>query len=63
MIVFEVASLPMLIVLKSKISVDGSVEIIHSDIFDYKKQDIDLVFSCMSFNHVPDIDNALDNFF
>ena len=58
-VVFEDTSESMLNVLKRKVSENDSVEIIHGEVFDYKKQDINLIFSCMAFHHLPDIDKAL----
>ncbi|MDR3653325.1 MAG: class I SAM-dependent methyltransferase [Paludibacter sp.] len=62
-IVFEDTSEAMLGVLRGKLSNKDSVEIIHGEVFDYQKQDIDLVFSCMAFHHIPDIDKALAHLF
>jgi len=58
-LVFEDTSQSMLEVLKGKLNGDELVEIVHGEIFEYQKQDIDLVFSCMAFHHIPDIDKAL----
>ncbi|MDD3320886.1 MAG: class I SAM-dependent methyltransferase [Paludibacter sp.] len=58
-IVFEDTSEAMLEVLKSKLGKDSPHEILHAEIFEYTKQDIDFVFSCMAFHHLPDIDKAL----
>lgn len=57
--VFEDTSAAMLEVLKEKLSAGSPVEIVHGEVFDYEKQDIDLVFSCMAFHHIPDIDRTL----
>jgi ubiquinone/menaquinone biosynthesis C-methylase UbiE len=61
--VFEDTSQSMLEVLKSKISEDAAVEIVHGEVFSYQRQDIDLVFSCMAFHHIPDIDKALTHLY
>lgn len=58
-IVFEDTSSAMLQVLKSKLKGDEAVEIVEGEIFEYRQQDIDLVFSCMAFHHIPDIPKAL----
>lgn len=62
-IVFEDTSQSMLDVLRSKIDEDASVEIVPGEVFDYKKPDIDLVFSCMAFHHIPDIDKTLTHLY
>ncbi len=62
-IVFEDTSEAMLDVLKQKLSTESSVEIVHGEVFDYKQKDIDLVFSCMAFHHVPDIEKTLEHLF
>ncbi len=58
-IVFEDTSEAMLTVLKSKLSGDEPATILQGEVFEYKQQDIDLVFSCMAFHHIPDIEKAL----
>ena len=58
-VVFEDTSEAMLDVLMQKLEGDENAEILHGEIFDYKKQDIDLIFSSMAFHHIPDIDAAL----
>lgn len=58
-VVFEDTSEAMLDVLMQKLEGDENAEILHGEIFDYKKQDINLVFSTMAFHHIPDIDAAL----
>ena len=60
-IVFEDTSQAMLEVLKSKITVNESVEIVYGEVFDYVKQDIDLVFSCMAFHHISDLKKTLSH--
>ena len=54
-LVFEDTSEAMLDVLMQKLDGNENVEIVHGEIFDYKKQDIDFVFSSMAFHHIPDI--------
>ena len=44
-VVFEDTSEAMLNVLKQKLTGDEAVEIVHGEVFEYTKQDIDLVFS------------------
>jgi putative AdoMet-dependent methyltransferase len=61
-LVFEDTSQSMLEVLKAKLNGDELVEIVHGEIFEYQKQDIDLVFSCMAFHHIPDIDKAYSTY-
>lgn len=60
-IVFEDTSEAMLAVLKQKITDKIQAEILHGEIFDYKRSDIDLVFSFMAFHHIPDIDKTLQH--
>lgn len=62
-VVFEDTSVAMLEVLKSKLKGDENVEIVEGEIFEYKQQDIDLVFSRMAFHHIPDIPKALAHLF
>lgn len=62
-VVFEDTSEAMLNVLKQKLNGDEKIEIIHGEIFDYKKQDIDLIFSSMAFHHIPDIEAALSHLY
>jgi ubiquinone/menaquinone biosynthesis C-methylase UbiE len=57
--VFEDTSAAMLDVLKGKLDEDSPVEIVQGEVYDYNKQDIDLVFSCMAFHHIPDIERTL----
>ena len=59
--VFEDTSEAMLNVLKQKLNGTEPVEIVHGEIFEYNKQDIDFVCSCMAFHHIPDIDLALNH--
>ncbi|MDD4992291.1 MAG: class I SAM-dependent methyltransferase [Paludibacter sp.] len=58
-VVFEDTSAAMLGVLKEKLNDESPVEIVHGEVYDYNKQDIDLVFSCMAFHHVPDIERTI----
>jgi Methylase involved in ubiquinone/menaquinone biosynthesis len=62
-VVFEDTSQSMLEMLRSKIDETTSVEIVHGEVFDYKRADIDLVFSCMAFHHIPDIDKTLTHLY
>lgn len=58
-IVFEDTSAAMLEILKLKLDSDSNCEIVHGKIFDYQQKDIDLIFSCMAFHHIPDIEKTL----
>lgn len=58
-IVFEDTSKAMLDVLQEKTAGKTSIEIVHGEITDYPKQDIDLVFSNMAFHHIDDIPATL----
>jgi ubiquinone/menaquinone biosynthesis C-methylase UbiE len=62
-VVFEDTSEAMLSVLKQKLTGNEAVEIVHGEVFEYTKQDIDLVFSCMAFHHIPDIDSTLKHLY
>lgn len=62
-VVFEDTSEAMLSVLKQKLTGNEAVEIVHGEVFAYTKQDIDLVFSCMAFHHIPDIDSTLKHLY
>ena len=62
-VVFEDTSGAMLDVLMEKLEGDENAEILHGEIFDYKKQDINLIFSTMAFHHIPDIDSALTHMY
>jgi ubiquinone/menaquinone biosynthesis C-methylase UbiE len=53
-LVLEDTSESMLEVLKQKLKSNGKVEILHGEVFDYTKRDINLIFSCMAFHHIPD---------
>jgi len=51
----------MLEVLKQKLNNDSKVEVLHGEVFDYKQQDIDFVFSAMAFHHLPDVEKAINH--
>jgi ubiquinone/menaquinone biosynthesis C-methylase UbiE len=51
----------MLEVLKQKLNKNSNVEILHGEVFDYKRQDIGLIFSAMAFHHLPDIEKTLQH--
>jgi predicted TPR repeat methyltransferase len=53
-IVFEDTSGAMLEVLQQKLNTNSRAEILNGEIYDYKKQDIDIIFSCMAFHHIPE---------
>lgn len=58
-VVFEDTSPTMLEVLKQKLDAASPVEIVCGEVYDYTVPDIDLVFSCMAFHHIPDIERTL----
>lgn len=60
-LVFEDTSAAMLEVLNNKLDNDSPVKILHGEVYEYKRQDIDLVFSCMAFHHIPDIPRTLNH--
>ncbi len=60
-IILEDTSESMLTVLKQKLNENSHVEILHGEVTDYKQQDIDLIFSCMAFHHIPDIESTLQH--
>jgi ubiquinone/menaquinone biosynthesis C-methylase UbiE len=62
-IVFEDISAAMLEVLKSKLIGLEPVEMLHGEVFDYRRQDIDLIFSCMAFHHIPKIEETLKHLY
>lgn len=62
-VVFEDTSEAMLNVLKQKLNGNEKIEIVHGEISEYKNQDIDFVFSCMAFHHIPDIESALNHLY
>lgn len=62
-IIFEDTSAAMLEVLKGKIRDKENIEILHAEIDGYLKSDIDLIFSCMAFHHIPDIMRAVKQFY
>ncbi len=51
----------MLEVLKQKLHDDSKVELLHGEIFKYKQQDIDFVFSAMAFHHLTDVEKAIQH--
>jgi ubiquinone/menaquinone biosynthesis C-methylase UbiE len=51
----------MLEVLKQKLVEKSNVEILHGEVFDYKQQDIDFVFSAMAFHHLSDVEETLNH--
>jgi ubiquinone/menaquinone biosynthesis C-methylase UbiE len=53
----------MLNVLREKTKDEKDISIIHGEIFEYDVQDIDLVFSSMSFHHIEDIPRTLKHLF
>jgi len=62
-VVFEDTSAAMLGILKQKLKGDEVVEIVEGEVFEYKKQDVDFVFSCMAFHHIPDIEKTLEHLY
>jgi len=64
-VVFEDTSEAMLGVLKQKLTTEAenAVELVHGELFEYQKKDIDFVFSSMAFHHIPDIDAALKHLY
>jgi len=60
-LILEDTSEAMLEVLKNKLSSNSKVEILHGELFDYQKADIDFVFSAMAFHHLPDVEKALQH--
>jgi ubiquinone/menaquinone biosynthesis C-methylase UbiE len=60
-VVFEDTSESMLNVLKQKLTGEESIEILQGEVFDYQKQDIDLVFSSMAFHHIEDIKKTIQH--
>lgn len=60
-VVFEDTSPAMLSVLKSKLNGNEKIETVEGEIFEYKQQDINLVFSLMAFHHLPDLEKALEH--
>lgn len=62
-LVFEDTSVAMLEVLKQKPKPENKVEIVHGEVFEYVDRDIDFVFSCMAFHHIPDIEKSLKHLY
>lgn len=60
-VVFEDTSAAMLDILKQKLDENSRVEIVHGEVYDYTRKDLDLIFSCMALHHVPDIDRTLQH--
>lgn len=60
-VVFEDTSEAMLDILKQKLTENIKAEIVHGEVYDYTRKDIDLIFSCMAMHHVPDIDKTLQH--
>ncbi len=58
-VVFEDTSEAMLGVLKNKLTGAEPATILHGEVFEYKQQDLDLIFSCMAFHHIPEMEKAL----
>lgn len=58
-IVFEDTSTAMLEVLLRKLANAHAAEILDAEVFAYQKRDIDFVFACMAFHHIPDIEATL----
>lgn len=49
----------MIHVLKEKVSGKENIEVIFGEVFDYQQQDVDFVFSNMSFHHIENIPDTL----
>jgi ubiquinone/menaquinone biosynthesis C-methylase UbiE len=60
-LVLEDTSESMLDILKQKLNKNSNAEILHGEIFEYKQQDIDFIFSAMAFHHLPDIEKTLEH--
>lgn len=58
-LVMEDTSESMLNVLRQKLNSESKVEIVHGEVFEYKQQDIDFVFSSMAFHHLPDVEKTI----
>jgi ubiquinone/menaquinone biosynthesis C-methylase UbiE len=61
--VFVDTSESMLNVLRQKLEGNEPIEIIHGEIFEYQKKDIDLIFSAMAFHHLTDMDSVLKHLY
>jgi len=59
--VFEDTSSAMLDVLKLKLAKGSPAEILLGEVTEYLSRDIDLVFSCMSFHHIPNVEKTLQH--
>jgi len=62
-VVFEDTSESMLNRLKCKLTGNESVEVLYGEVFEYKFRDIDLIFSSMTFHHLPDIEKTLEHLY
>jgi ubiquinone/menaquinone biosynthesis C-methylase UbiE len=60
-VVFEDTSEAMLNVLRQKLTGTENVVILHGEVFDYQKQDIDLIFSSMAFHHIEDLQKTVQH--
>ncbi|HEY5571332.1 MAG TPA: methyltransferase domain-containing protein [Bacteroidales bacterium] len=60
-LVMEDTSEYMLGMLRPKLNKDSKVEILHGEVFEYKQQDIDFIFSAMAFHHLPDVEITLQH--
>jgi len=58
-VIFVDTSESMLNILRQKLTDSSQCEIVHGEVFDYKQLDLDLVFSCMAFHHIPDIEKTI----
>ncbi|MFB6318842.1 class I SAM-dependent methyltransferase [Saccharicrinis sp. FJH54] len=63
LVVFVDTSEAMLKVLKSKTSAKDNIEIVHGEVLDYLKNNIDLIVSNMAFHHIPDIEGTLEHLY
>jgi ubiquinone/menaquinone biosynthesis C-methylase UbiE len=62
--VFVDTSEAMLAVLREKTILSplkSKVEVLHAEVYEYQKQDIDFVFACMSLHHIPDLESTIDH--
>lgn len=62
-VVFEDTSEEMLNVLRAKTEGIGNIEILSGEVTDYRKADIDFVFSNMAFHHIENIPDLLNHLF
>lgn len=61
--VFVDTSESMLNILRQKLEGNEPVEIVHGEIFEYQKKDIELIFSAMAFHHLTDMDRVLKHLY